>query len=140
MTPLPRITVQCAVKAPIAHVWDCWTKPEHITRWNHASDDWHCPKASNDLRVGGSFIATMAAKDGRMSFDFTGMYDEIIEHQRIAYHMPDDRKVEVTFISNGSITQVIETFDPENANPIDMQQAGWQMILDNFQKYAEETA
>jgi len=134
MTPLPRITVQCTVKAPIAHVWDCWTKPEHITRWNHASDDWHCPAASNDLRVGGSFIATMAAKDGSMSFDFTGTYDEIIEHKRIAYHMPDNRKVEITFQSNG----VTETFDPENENTLELQQTGWQAILDNFKKYAEQ--
>lgn len=85
-------------------------------------------------------MATMAAKDGSMSFDFTGMYDEIIEHQRIAYHMPDNRKVEITFLSNGSTTEVIEIFDPENVNPLEMQQAGWQMILDNFKRHTEQSA
>jgi len=139
MSPLPRITVQCSVKDPIAHVWDCWTKPEHITRWNHASDDWHCPAATNDLRVGGSFAATMAAKDGSVSFDFMGIYDEIVSEKLIAYHMADNRKVEVTFRSIGNTTEVIEIFDPENQNPLEMQQAGWQMILNNFKKHAEET-
>jgi hypothetical protein len=32
---------------------------------------------------------------------------------------------------------VIEIFDPESENPVEMQQAGWQMILDNFRKYTE---
>lgn len=139
MSTSPRITVQCSVKAPIAHVWDCWTKPEHITQWNHASDDWHCPAATNDLRVGGSFVATMAAKDGSVSFDFIGIYDEIIPLQSIAYHMPDHRKVAITFRSIGDSTEVIEIFDPENEHPLEMQQAGWQMILDNFKKHAEDS-
>jgi uncharacterized protein YndB with AHSA1/START domain len=111
--------------------------PEHITQWNHAGDDWHCPAATNDLRVGGSFVATMAAKDGSVSFDFIGIYDEIVQHASIAYHMPDNRKVEVSFRSVGDATEVIETFDPENEHPPEMQQAGWQMILDNFKKHAE---
>ena len=64
------ITVKTTVKAPIEKVWKYWTKPEHITQWNNASDDWHCPTATNDLRVGGKFNFTMASKDGKMSFDF----------------------------------------------------------------------
>ena len=44
-------------------VWECWNKPEHITGWAFASDDWEAPAAGNDLRVGGKFKTTMAAKD-----------------------------------------------------------------------------
>jgi hypothetical protein len=30
------------------------------------------------------------------------------------------------------------TFDPETENPIELQQAGWQAILNNFKYYAEK--
>ena len=58
------ITVENTINAPVEKVWEYWTKPEHITQWNNASDDWHTPRAENDLRVGGSFVSRMEAKDG----------------------------------------------------------------------------
>jgi uncharacterized protein YndB with AHSA1/START domain len=131
------ITVQALVNAPIEKVWNAWTKPEHITQWNNASDDWHTPKASNDLRVGGKFSATMAARDGSASFDFEGTYTDVKQHQLIAYSMADGRTVKVVFKAEGSKTKVIETFDPESENSIELQRGGWQAILDNFKKYTE---
>lgn len=131
------LTVQNTINAPLEKVWQYWGEPEHIVNWNHASDDWHSPKAENDLRTGGRFVSTMAAKDGSMSFDFEGVYDEVIPQQRIAYTMADGRKVEVNFKSNGDTTEVVETFEAENIHSLEMQQAGWQAILDNFKKYVE---
>lgn len=131
------ITVQNSIDAPLEKVWQYWVEPEHITQWNHASDDWHSPKAENDLRTGGRFVFTMAAKDGSVSFDFEGVYDEVIPQQRIAYTMADGRKAEVTFKNNGDSTEIIESFDAENIHSPEMQQAGWQAILDNFKKYVE---
>jgi uncharacterized protein YndB with AHSA1/START domain len=131
------ITVQTTVEAPLEKVWNAWTKPEHITQWNNASDDWHTPKASNDLRVGGKFSATMAARDGSASFDFEGIYSNVKPNQLIEYAMSDGRTVKVVFEAAGTKTRVIETFDAENENPIEMQRGGWQAILDNFKKYTE---
>ena len=131
------ITVENTVDAPVEKVWRLWTEPEHILHWNNASDDWHTPKAVNDLRAGGHFSFTMAAKDGSFSFDFAGVYDEVIENQRIAYTIADGRKVEVTFKGMGDKTAITETFEAENMNSPDMQRQGWQAILDNFKKYAE---
>ena len=131
------ITVENTVDAPVEKVWRLWTEPEHIRNWNNASDDWHTPKAVNDLRAGGHFSFTMAAKDGSFSFDFAGVYDEVIENQRIAYTIADGRKVEVTFKGMGDKTAITETFEAENMNSRDMQRQGWQAILDNFKKYAE---
>jgi len=34
---------------------------------------------------------------------------------------------------------VIEQFEAEKTNPVDMQRAGWQAILDNFAAYAVRT-
>ncbi len=132
-----QITVQSEVNAPVEKVWDYWNAPEHIMKWNSASPDWHTPKSENDLRVGGKFSARMEAKDGSFGFDFGGVYDEVVANERIAYTMEDGRKTQITFINRGDATEVIETFDAEGENPIEMQQAGWQAILDNFKKYTE---
>ena len=107
--------------------------------WNNAGDDWHCPKAENNLEVGKSFTYTMAAKNGEMSFDFTGIYTEIEEFSKISYVLADDRKIFVTFAETENGVELVEKFDPEKVNSEEMQQAGWQMILDNFKKYIENS-
>ena len=132
-----RITVEAVVKAPVEKVWKSWTEPEHIMNWCHASDDWHAPAATNDIRTGGTFSTTMAAKDGSYSFDFGGVYDNVKDHELIQYTMGDGRKVEVIFTREGNDTKVVETFEAEGTNPLEMQRSGWQAILDNFKKYTE---
>ena len=131
------ITVETNVKAPVEKVWTFWSAPEHITRWCNASDDWHTPRAENDLRQGGQFLTRMEAKDGSFGFDFGGVYDEVKTHERIRYTMGDGRKVSIRFTSVPEGTRVTETFDPEQTNSLEMQKNGWQAILDNFKKYTE---
>ena len=131
------ITIETVVKVPIEKVWQSWTEPQHITQWNHASDDWHCPKSENDLRDGGSFSATMAAKDGSFSFDFGGIHDKVLKNELIESTIGDGRKMKVVFVSAGHETKVIETFEAENENSLDLQRGGWQAILNNFKKYTE---
>ena len=131
------VTVETTVAAPIKKVWQLWTMPEHIIQWNNASDDWHTPHAENDLRVGGKFLSRMEAKDGSFGFEFDGVYSEVVENQRLAYTLDDERKVNITFSSQADGTKIIEVFEPENENPIELQQGGWQAILNNFKKYAE---
>ncbi len=132
------ITVEATVHAPVEKVWEFWTEPDHIKKWNNASDDWHTPYAENDLRAGGKFVSRMEAKDGSFGFDFGGIYDEVRDHEFISYTLEDGRKVEITFIPQENDTRVIEVFDPETINPIEMQQQGWQAILNNFKKHAEQ--
>jgi len=134
---MEQITVKNRVRASSEKVWDLWTSPEHIVQWNSPSPDWHSPKAENDIRPGGQFNIRMEARDGSFGFDFEGTYDEVIPHKLIAYTMGDGRKVETTFMEEGSETGIVTTFDPENQNPIEMQRGGWQAILDNFKAYAE---
>lgn len=131
------ITIEATVMASPEKVWEYWTNPEHITQWNNASDDWHTPAARNDLRKGGSFNFTMAAKDGSVSFDFEGIYDEVEKIKSIAYTMLDGRKVTIGFSSDGPQTQVVESFEAEDMNSLDLQKGGWQSILNNFKKYTE---
>jgi uncharacterized protein YndB with AHSA1/START domain len=131
------ITIRTAVKAPVEKVWECWTEPKHITKWNSASDDWHTPFAENDLRVGGKFTSRMEAKDGSFGFDFGGTYDEVRLYEVIAYTLGDGRKVKITFAGQENETLITETFDAETTNSVEMQQQGWQAILDHFKKYTE---
>ena len=131
------ITVENTVNAPVEKVWEFWTDPKHITQWNNASDDWHTPRAENDLRTGGKFTARMEAKDGSFGFDFGGTYDDVQEYRSIAYTMGDGRQVKIDFTPQGGATKVSETFDAESTNSIELQRTGWQAILDNFKKYTE---
>ena len=132
-----QITVEAILNAPVEKVWEYWCKPEHITQWYNASPDWHAPKAENDLQVGGKFSTRMEAKDGSMGFDFGGVYNEVKENELITYTLEDERKVSIHFSIDGNTTKVIETFEAEDENPIEMQKGGWQAILDNFKNYVE---
>jgi len=131
------ITVEATVNAPVEKVWKFWTTPEDIIQWNSASDDWHTPTAKNDLRKDGEFVYHMAAKDGSFAFDFGGVYTEVKTNELIAYTMGDGRKAKVAFTDNGNETKVVETFEAEEVNSVDMQRSGWQAILNNFKKYTE---
>jgi len=132
------ISIETTVNASIEKVWHYWSAPEHIKQWTFASSDWHVTYADNDLRKDGTFKTTMAAKDGSFGFDFEGVYTAVDVHKYIAYSLADGRNVQISFDFNGEQTKVTETFDPETQNPVEMQRAGWQSILDNFKKYAEE--
>lgn len=132
------ITIKVTVNAPIETVWKYWTEPEHIKKWNNASEDWHTTASENDLIVGGMFLSRMEAKDGSFGFDFSGIYDEVKLYEIIAYTLGDGRKVKITFSSEGKKTEVTEIFEAESDNSIEMQQGGWQAILDNFKRYTEE--
>ena len=132
-----KITVEAAIAADAQKVWEYWTKPEHITQWNFATDEWECPKAENDLSVGGKYFARMQAKDGSFGFDFEGIYEEVVPGKKLSYTLADGRKVTTHFENRGDSTSVSTTFDGDREHDADMQRAGWQAILDNFKKYTE---
>ena len=131
--------ISAIINAPISRIWDLYTQPEHVKNWNTASPDWHTTTASADLVVGGKFSFRMEAKDGSFGFDFWGIYTEIVENQSIKYTLGDDRKVEIQFSETSDNTCEIKlAFEAEKVNPEELQQTGWQAILNNFKKYVEE--
>lgn len=131
------ITVQAKINAPIEKVWKCWTTPNDIVKWNYAADEWHSPQAENDLRLGGRFRFRMEAKDGSMGFDFSGFYNKVILLKQIDYTLDDEREVTIIFSSAEGKTEIIETFEAEDTNPLELQRFGWQSIMNNFKKYTE---
>ena len=132
------ITIQAVINAPVEKVWQFYTKPEHITQWNHASDNWQSPRAENDLKPGGKFNYRMEAKDGSSGFDFYGTYEKIKTDELIDYSIGDGRKVMVAFTEKKNETHIEIKFEAESTHSIEMQRSGWQAILDNFKKYVEE--
>ncbi len=132
------ISVDTLINSPLEKVWQHWVSPESIIKWNHASDDWHCPSATNDFKIGGTFSYTMSAKDGSSTFNFTGIYTKIEPQKLIETTLTDGRKVSVDFEKvDDQNTIVTENFETEETNSIDQQRTGWQAILDNFKKYCE---
>lgn len=131
------ITVRAIINAPVQKVWEYWTNPRHIIHWNNASPDWHTPRAENDLRVGGKFLSRMESRDGSMGFDFSGTYTKIKHQKLIELTLDDDRKVQVRFDPDGNKTKLNEVFEAEQENTVELQETGWQAILNNFKKYVE---
>lgn len=131
-----RITVSANIKTDAKKVWDYYTNPAHITKWNFADPSWHCPNASNDMQVGGTYLARMEAKDGSFGFDFKAIYDEIKMGQYFTYSFAG-RSVKVELKDIGNQTEIVVEFDPETENSIELQKSGWQAILNNFKNYTE---
>ena len=129
------ITIEADVSASPEQVWTYWTQPEHIMKWNQASDDWHTPSAESDLRVGGKFTSRMESKDGKFGFDFWGIYDAVEPYHLLASTLGDERKVTVVFEAIDNGTKITETFEAESENSIELQREGWQAILDSFRNY-----
>lgn len=138
MTHAPIITIETIVAAPLSKVWECWTKPEHITKWAFASDDWESPFAENDLIKDGKFKTVMSAKDKSAGFDFNGVYTNVKENELIEYTIEGGRTVKIEFIQTTQGVKIIQTFEAETENPLEMQRDGWQSILNNFKKHTEQ--
>lgn len=133
----PKITIQVTVHAPPEKAWSHFTNPDSICKWNHASEDWHTPRSTNDLRPGGKFSSRMEAKDGSFGFDFEGIYDRVEPFNLIEYTMADERKVRIHFRPVTDGTFVEETFEAEDQNSVELQREGWQAILNSYKKYTE---
>lgn len=132
-----RLLIDRLVEAPVDLVWDLYNNPEHIMKWNHASEDWHCPAATNNLKEGENFVYRMESKDGAHGFDYSGKYLDIQKYKRILMELDDHRTVEVLFEENKIGTLVCVQFDPVIGQDVDLQRSGWSSILDNFKTYVE---
>lgn len=132
-----KITIKTCINATPEELWKYMIEPEHIMKWNHASDDWHTVSAENDFKVGGKFDYRMEAKDGSSGFNFIGVYDDIETFKSYSYTLGDNRRVEVKLNNIDDKTEVTYIFDAEHTFSLEHQKSGWQSILDNFKKYVE---
>lgn len=134
------ISVATEVLATPTRVWNAWVTPEHITKWNFAINEWCCPSAEIDLRVGGKFKYRMEAKDGSIGFDFEGVFIKVAPRQSLHFELGDKRQVAIEFTQTANGTRVVESFDAEDEHSAEQQKQGWQSILNNFKTYVEALA
>ena len=130
--------IQAEVFQAMDIIWKTFNETEHVMRWSFASDDWHVTEGKSNFREGGAFNYRMEAKDGSDGFNFMGTYDQIIPNQSVKYHLTDKRKVEVIFKPTKNSCMIIMHVDAESVFPLEQQKSGWQAILNNFKKYAEQ--
>lgn len=69
--------------APVARVWDAWTKDELVRRW-WGPNGFTAPVAKMDVRVGGTSLVAMRTPDGH-DMHSTWTYTEVVPHERFAY-------------------------------------------------------
>lgn len=131
------LSIETEIEASLNDVWNAWTTPEDITKWNVAIEEWCCPSAEINLEVGGKFNYRMEAKDGTMGFDFKGEFTEITPYKAIHYKLEDGREVKVEFIGITNGIRVVETFEAEDENSAEQQRQGWLGILNNFKIHVE---
>ncbi len=132
-----KLTVETLARTDLETAWTAYSNPDDITRWNSADPSWHSPRSQVDLREGGRFSTRMEAKDGSMGFDFEGTYTRVVPNELIEYRMSDGREAAVRFTKEPGGTRIRVDFDAESENPAELQQQGWQAILDNFGRYVE---
>lgn len=134
------LTVQARLNCDLARAWSAYTDPQAIVQWNFAAPEWHCPRAENDLRVGGRTRSRMEARDGSMGFDFEGTYTEVVPMVRLAFALGEHRQVLVSFRESDGAVDVTVRFTPDAAYPAEHQLGGWQAILNNYKAFAESAA
>jgi uncharacterized protein YndB with AHSA1/START domain len=133
------IEISTEVFVPVSTAWEFWCNPKHVMGWNFAADTWHCPRAENELEEGKQFNDELAARDGSITFDFIGTFDRIIPEELLQITLGDGRKMEVHFEATEQGCKVLERFEPESENSREMQEMGWQAILNNFKSYTERS-
>jgi uncharacterized protein YndB with AHSA1/START domain len=134
-----RIKVEVTVDAPLEKAWEYWISPDHITRWYAASDDWHTPRATNDVKVGGGFNFRMEARTGSAGFDFQGSYTFVSPREHLHSLLGDGRHLDIRFLPAENRVRIAEEFETETTYSVEHQRAGWQAILDSFKRYVEKS-
>jgi uncharacterized protein YndB with AHSA1/START domain len=109
---------QCAPR----EVFAAWKTADQVERWSGCKDSTRV-EAQMDFRVGGTFTQKLHIRNVG-EYTITGTYDEIVEPEKIVYHVnlgPATTRVAIEFIAQGNQTKVILTqvgFPDENLSRI----------------------
>lgn len=131
------ISVQTTINGAIDKVWEFWTLPEHIVKWNFPSEDWQTTSAENEVKLQGKFKYTMKEKKGSGGFDFEGIYTDVKVFSLIEYKLFDNRTGSIRFEENNGIVNLTEIFEPNSQDPEDLQRQWCQAVINNFKDYVE---
>ena len=127
----------------ITHVFDAarvlvfkaWIEPEHLVQWFRASEGWTTPFAEADARPGGKYRIGFASPDGKDDFVFEGVYNEIVEPERLVFTIGDGRRVLVTFAEFERKTKLVLRLALETTSSEEQQREGWTAGLVHLGEY-----
>jgi uncharacterized protein YndB with AHSA1/START domain len=120
--------------APRELVWQAYTDPAHIVKWQFAKD-WESPFAETDVRQGGKFrIGMRPADHSEEGFVFEGTYREVVKPERIVQAIGDGRITTATFDKVGD-NKTRLTVTVEMAMDEELERAGWGQIMENLAKH-----
>jgi len=134
------LRIQKAIAAPVAKVFEAWTRPEFMKRWMGPSDDFTVPEASADPRVGGSYRIVMRHRDGSEHVAF-GTYEEVTPPTKLVFtwswespNSTKDTLVTVELEARGETTLLKLTHERfPNVEARDNHQKGWTGTLDRLE-------
>lgn len=133
------LKAETTIDLPVEKVWELWTNAEHIPNWNNVSEEWVTRWAENDATKGGKFFFRMETRDGTQGFDYRGEYMNVIQYKVLESVLDDGRKDKVEFMSNGRHTRLLQTFEANDTDPVEMQQHFCQAVVESFKHYAKST-
>ena len=132
-----KLHVSTTVRATPEQSWERLFGANHLLHWYFAHESWHCPSAEFTPEAGGTFSIRMEARDGSFGFDFAGRVLEAEFPVRLVAELGDGRAMEFQLTPVEEGCRVDEWFEPESENSHELQQGGWQAILNQFQTYSD---
>jgi uncharacterized protein YndB with AHSA1/START domain len=130
--------------APRQLVFDAWTKPEHLARWQGAPEGFTVTFHDVDLRPGGAYRLCMRSPEG-VDHWLQGVYREVAAPERLVFtHVwLDDRKqpgpetvVTIMLADLGGKTELtLHQIGFKAVQSRDGHYSGWTSTLDRFHAY-----
>jgi uncharacterized protein YndB with AHSA1/START domain len=144
MTETGEFTYRRVHDAPPELLFDCMTRPEHLTRfWGPTGTTTPLDGIVVDLRPGGAFETTMVNDHDGSTYTMRATYVEVERPHRLVWIEPESQggmKTAITFTALGDgRTEVVthQTNVPAAYRSAEAR-AGFQTSLDRFAAYLEE--
>lgn len=142
----PELTITRVFDKPRSLVYDAWTKPEHLERWQGAPQGFTVPVHEVDMRQGGKYRICLRSPEG-VDHWVHGVYREVVPPERLVFThgwLDEDGKpgksnetlVTITFKERNGKTELhFHQTGFESVESRDGHGEGWNSQFDQFAEY-----